>query len=78
MVRYRLNPLLLGHGDMYGNFYFLIQNAWETVILTQQIFIENPLSTSHTLDIMSHVLDNPYSPYFYINTLDKTLYIESL
>lgn len=78
MVMYRLNPLLLGHGDMYGNFYLLIQNAWETVILTPEIFIENPLSTSHTLDIMSPVLDIPYSPYFYVNALDKTLYIESL
>lgn len=72
---YRLNPLPLGHGDMYGNFHFLIQNAWETVILTQQIFIENPLSTSHKLDIMIHVLD---IPYFHINALNKTLYIESL
>lgn len=35
LVMYKLNPLLLGHSDMYGNFYFLIKNAWETVILTQ-------------------------------------------
>lgn len=48
-----------------------------TVSLTQQVFIENPMSASHTSDVVVLVPDIPCS-YFYIKALNKTLHFGSL
>lgn len=35
------------------------QNAWETVLLTQQVFTEHPMSASHTSDVVVLVPNIP-------------------
>lgn len=49
------------------------RDAWEIVPLTQQVFTENPMSVSHTSDVVVLVLDIPCC-YFYIKALNKTLH----
>lgn len=56
----------------------IIEHLGDGYTHSTDIYIENPLSTNPTLDVVSLVPDIPYLYYFYKNALNKTFYLGSV